>query len=152
MTFPSAYKRKKGYENGVLTEDVLLTSLSAAAVFVSGSRFRGNIIWKTADKVILCFGRMRCTGTWSHDHELACRQSGGQDHYFLMRFTASCVLPTRKLHLMTSWESDGRNGWQIEPLNIDPCSGHILVYAFDVLMAIYAECGYSQKHATRLII
>ena len=37
---------------------------------------------------------------------------------------------------------------------LDPCmgSGHILVYAFDVLMAIYDECGYSQKDAARLII
>lgn len=37
---------------------------------------------------------------------------------------------------------------------LDPCmgSGHILVYAFDVLMAIYNECGYSQKDAAKLII
>lgn len=37
---------------------------------------------------------------------------------------------------------------------LDPCmgSGHILVYAFDVLMAIYEECGYSQRDAARLIL
>lgn len=33
---------------------------------------------------------------------------------------------------------------------IDPCmgSGHILVYAFEVLMKIYKECGYSESDAT----
>lgn len=37
---------------------------------------------------------------------------------------------------------------------IDPCmgSGHILVYAFDVLMQIYASCGYSERDAAQLII
>lgn len=36
----------------------------------------------------------------------------------------------------------------------DPCmgSGHILVYAFDVLMEIYKECGYSERDAAKLII
>ncbi len=36
----------------------------------------------------------------------------------------------------------------------DPCmgSGHILVYAFDVLMEIYAECGYSKRDAVTEII
>lgn len=37
---------------------------------------------------------------------------------------------------------------------IDPCmgSGHILVYAFDVLMQIYERCGYSQRDATKSIL
>lgn len=37
---------------------------------------------------------------------------------------------------------------------IDPCmgSGHILVYAFDVLMQIYESCGYSQREAAKSII
>jgi len=37
---------------------------------------------------------------------------------------------------------------------IDPCmgSGHILVYAFDVLMQIYESCGYSQRDAVKSII
>lgn len=37
---------------------------------------------------------------------------------------------------------------------IDPCmgSGHILVYAFDVLMQIYTSCGYSERDAAQLII
>jgi type II restriction/modification system DNA methylase subunit YeeA len=37
---------------------------------------------------------------------------------------------------------------------IDPCmgSGHILVYAFDVLMQIYESCGYTQREATKLIL
>lgn len=37
---------------------------------------------------------------------------------------------------------------------IDPCmgSGHILVYAFDVLMQIYESAGYSQRDAARCIL
>jgi len=37
---------------------------------------------------------------------------------------------------------------------LDPCmgSGHILVYAFDVLMQIYESCGYTQRDAARLIV
>ena len=37
---------------------------------------------------------------------------------------------------------------------IDPCmgSGHILVYAFDVLMQIYESQGYSQRDAAKLIV
>ena len=37
---------------------------------------------------------------------------------------------------------------------IDPClgSGHILVYAFDVLMQIYESCGYSARDAASLIV
>ena len=37
---------------------------------------------------------------------------------------------------------------------IDPCmgSGHILVYAFDVLMQIYEAQGYTQRDAARLIL
>ncbi|HHX37368.1 MAG TPA: BREX-1 system adenine-specific DNA-methyltransferase PglX, partial [Clostridiaceae bacterium] len=36
----------------------------------------------------------------------------------------------------------------------DPCmgSGHILVYAFDVLMAIYKECGYTEQDAAISIL
>ncbi len=36
----------------------------------------------------------------------------------------------------------------------DPCmgSGHILVYAFDVLMDIYKECGYNERDAVSEII
>ena len=37
---------------------------------------------------------------------------------------------------------------------IDPCmgSGHILVYAFDVLMQIYVANGYSEREAAKLIL
>lgn len=46
---------------------------------------------------------------------------------------------------------------KIEPTELtffDPCmgSGHILVYAFDVLMEIYRECGYSDRDAALQII
>ena len=36
----------------------------------------------------------------------------------------------------------------------DPCigSGHFLLYAFEVLMKIYFECGYSDRDAVRLIV
>ena len=36
----------------------------------------------------------------------------------------------------------------------DPCmgSGHVLVYAFDVLLEIYKECGYSERDAAGLIV
>ena len=37
---------------------------------------------------------------------------------------------------------------------IDPCmgSGHILVYAFDVLMQIYLSCGYTERDAAQSIV
>lgn len=37
---------------------------------------------------------------------------------------------------------------------IDPCmgSGHILVYAFDVLMQIYTSCGWTQREAAKSIL
>lgn len=37
---------------------------------------------------------------------------------------------------------------------LDPCmgSGHVLVYAFDVLMNIYESCGYLPRDATKLIL
>lgn len=37
---------------------------------------------------------------------------------------------------------------------IDPCmgSGHILVYAFDVLMQIYRSCGYTERDAAQSIV
>ena len=37
---------------------------------------------------------------------------------------------------------------------IDPCmgSGHILVYAFDVLMDIYTACGWSERDAAKSIL
>ena len=37
---------------------------------------------------------------------------------------------------------------------IDPCmgSGHILVYAFDVLLQIYTSCGWSERDAAKSII
>jgi hypothetical protein len=46
---------------------------------------------------------------------------------------------------------------KIDPKDLtffDPCmgSGHILVYAFDVLMEIYRECGYLDRDATLNII
>ncbi|MFV0504530.1 MAG: BREX-1 system adenine-specific DNA-methyltransferase PglX [Lachnospirales bacterium] len=36
----------------------------------------------------------------------------------------------------------------------DPCmgSGHILVYAFEVLIEIYKECGYSERESAKLIV
>ena len=46
---------------------------------------------------------------------------------------------------------------KVEPTELtffDPCmgSGHILVYAFDVLMEIYRECGYTDRDAAKSIV
>ena len=44
---------------------------------------------------------------------------------------------------------------QLEQIKIiDPCmgSGHILVYAFDVLMDIYTACGWSERDAAKSIL
>lgn len=46
---------------------------------------------------------------------------------------------------------------KIEPTELtifDPCmgSGHILVYAFDLLIEVYEECGYTQRDAAYLIV
>lgn len=46
---------------------------------------------------------------------------------------------------------------KVEPQELtffDPCmgSGHVLVYAFDVLMEIYTECGYSTRDAASEIV
>lgn len=54
-------------------------------------------------------------------------------------------------------ESNGEDIQTVQPEEIkvmDPCvgSGHFLVYAFDVLMQIYEECGYSQRDAAKLIV
>ena len=45
----------------------------------------------------------------------------------------------------------------IDPTEItffDPCmgSGHVLIYAFDVLIEIYKECGYSERDAASAIV
>lgn len=52
-------------------------------------------------------------------------------------------------------EIDNYEEFKLESLKIiDPCvgSGHILVYAFDVLMDIYRDQGYSDRDATRSIL
>ncbi|MCR5019501.1 BREX-1 system adenine-specific DNA-methyltransferase PglX, partial [Ruminococcus sp.] len=49
----------------------------------------------------------------------------------------------------------GRKGLTPEQIRfIDPCmgSGHILVYAFDVLMQIYLSCGYTERDAAQNIV
>lgn len=50
---------------------------------------------------------------------------------------------------------EGRKNLTPEQIRfIDPCmgSGHILVYAFDVLMQIYVSCGYSERDAAQSIV
>src|SRR5699024_4809116 len=54
-------------------------------------------------------------------------------------------------------ESKDEKYRQINPEEIkilDPCmgSGHILVYAFDLLMDIYRSSGYTPREATKLIL
>lgn len=63
-----------------------------------------------------------------------------------------------KLEFLTIDKSElKQDSTRIEPTEIkifDPCmgSGHILVYAFDVLMEIYRECGYSDREAAISIL
>ncbi|OON94625.1 MAG: type II deoxyribonuclease [Candidatus Epulonipiscioides saccharophilum] len=50
---------------------------------------------------------------------------------------------------------NNKDNFKLEELKvIDPCmgSGHILVYAFDVLMQIYENQGYSSRETVRLIV
>ncbi len=55
---------------------------------------------------------------------------------------------------------DGKIEYEIAPVRpqditfIDPCMGsaHILVYAFEVLMEIYRECGYTDIEAVQMIV
>ena len=71
--------------------------------------------------------------------------------------------PESKLKEKLEFFLTPRNG-EIEYINekvspetitfFDPCmgSGHILIYAFDVFMEIYKECGYSERDAAQSII
>jgi len=59
--------------------------------------------------------------------------------------------------VMTQLEALRADSKNLNPEDIkvmDPAmgSGHILVYAFEVLMQIYKSCGYTEKDAARLII
>ncbi|MDD3416170.1 MAG: BREX-1 system adenine-specific DNA-methyltransferase PglX [Lachnospiraceae bacterium] len=54
-------------------------------------------------------------------------------------------------------ENENEYAEKIQPEQItfiDPCmgSGHILVYAFDVLMDIYRECGYNDRDSAKSIL
>lgn len=74
--------------------------------------------------------------------------------YWLERNPQSFLKEKLKFYLNNDDETVNEN---ISPEDIkvlDPCmgSGHILVYAFDVLMEIYKECGYSEYDAAKLII
>ena len=56
-----------------------------------------------------------------------------------------------------SWPASAKATAGLRPEDIriiDPCmgSGHILVYAFDVLMQIYESAGYSQRDAAQSIL
>ena len=64
-----------------------------------------------------------------------------------------------KLAFLTT-PKDGKIEYVNDPIKpeeikfLDPCmgSGHILVYAFDVFIDIYKECGYSERDAAALIV
>lgn len=71
--------------------------------------------------------------------------------------------PQSKLHEKLDFFVVGKSGEftyideKVEPKDLtffDPAmgSGHILIYAFDILMEIYRECGYSDKEAAICIL
>ena len=71
--------------------------------------------------------------------------------YYLPEAEQTPEVRARMAAARTSQATD----FQVEDLKIiDPCmgSGHILVYAFDVLMQIYEAQGYTQRDAARLIV
>ena len=60
-----------------------------------------------------------------------------------------------EVQVQLDWIREEYKNIKLEDIKvIDPCmgSGHILVYAFDVLMQIYESYGYSQRDAARSII
>lgn len=62
----------------------------------------------------------------------------------------------RKLDFYMPYDSVYINE-KVDPTELkvfDPCmgSGHILVYAFDVLIEIYTECGYTPRDAAKIIV
>ena len=63
--------------------------------------------------------------------------------------------PESKLREKMEFFAKNKDGSVPTELTIfDPCmgSGHILVYAFDLLMDVYEECGYTQRDAAALIV
>ena len=60
-----------------------------------------------------------------------------------------------EVQVQLDWIREEYKNIKLEDIKvIDPCmgSGHILVYAFDVLMQIYESYGYSQRDVARSII
>ncbi|MDQ0187848.1 BREX-1 system adenine-specific DNA-methyltransferase PglX [Cytobacillus kochii] len=76
---------------------------------------------------------------------------------WLERHQDNDLMETWKYYLDKHEATPNEKKQRISPEDIkvfDPCmgSGHILVYAFEVLMQIYESCGYVKRDAARLIL
>ena len=77
--------------------------------------------------------------------------------YWLERHPESKLKDSLKFFVSSKTEPLKTVAEEIQPQDLtvfDPCigSGHFLLYAFEVLMKIYFECGYSDRDAVRLIV
>ena len=77
--------------------------------------------------------------------------------YWIERNPNSKLSEELEYYVNTESYHDNEINQHITPQEItvfDPCvgSGHFLVYAFDVLMKIYLECGYSERDAASEIV
>ena len=77
--------------------------------------------------------------------------------YWLERHPESKLKDSLKFFVSSKTEALKTVAEEIQPQDLtvfDPCigSGHFLLYAFEVLMKIYFECGYSDRDAVRLIV
>lgn len=108
---------------------------SLGRLFVNAQCSVGSEQWTEAERI-------------EKEKELAGKMSW---KYYLPEAEQTPEVRTRLAAAHTSQTTD----FQVEDLKIiDPCmgSGHILVYAFDVLMQIYEAQGYTQRDAARLIV
>lgn len=97
------------------------------------------------------------TQLWTTDWVVRYMVDNSLGRYWVERHPNS-ELKTKLQYLATSKEGElptvNESITPEELTFLDPCmgSGHILVYAFDVLMDIYRECGYSDRDAAKLIV
>ena len=97
------------------------------------------------------------TQLWTTDWVVRYMVDNSLGRYWIERNPKS-PLKKKLLYLATSKTNEIPVIYEkVNPQDItffDPCmgSGHILVYAFDVLMEIYKECGYSERDAALSIV
>lgn len=97
------------------------------------------------------------TQLWTTDWVVRYMVDNSLGRYWIERNPES-TLREKLIYLATSKNNDlPIINESVNPEDItflDPCmgSGHILVYAFDVFMEIYKECGYSERDAALSIV